>query len=112
MLESISNDLIDSMDQIIKQERRKNTMKNKKKFVKDYLSTRVDFEAMKKEYANAWLSNKPKSWFYGDGIIPKYFTIDLIREATEKAGYKYSESDTTWLTILDIEWELINEYVL
>ena len=88
------------------------TVKNKKKFVKDYLSTRVDFDGLKKEYANSWLASKPKSWFYGNGIISKYFTFHLLKEAIEKANYKYPESDRTWLTILDIQKELLNEYVL
>ena len=88
------------------------TVKNKKKFVKDYLSTRVDFDGLKKEYSVSWLSNKPKSWLYGNGIISKYFTFNLLKEAIEKAGYKYPESDRTWFIILDIQEELLNEYVL
>ena len=88
------------------------TAKNKKKIVKDYLSTRVDFDGLKKEYSASWLSSKPKSWLYGNGIISKYFTFNLLKEAIEKADYKYPESDRTWLTILDIQEELLNEYVL
>ena len=86
--------------------------KNKKKFVKDYLSTRVDFASLKKEYSSSWLASKPTSWLYGNGIISKYFTFNLLKEAIEKAGYKYPESDRTWLTILEIQEELLNEYVL
>ena len=41
------------------------------------------------------------------------FTYSIsIKEAIEKAGYKYPESDRTWFIILDIQEELLNEYVL
>lgn len=87
-------------------------MVNKKKIAKEYLRTRVDFEALKKEYKNSWLINKPHTWLYGNGIVSMYFTHKLITEAIEKAGYKYPESDRTWATILDIQRELLNEYIL
>ena len=86
-------------------------MKNKKEFTKEYLASRVDFLALNKEYKNSWLVSKPNSWLYGNGIVSKYFNYKLLKEAIGKAGYKYPESERTWNTILDIQKELINEYV-
>lgn len=86
-------------------------MKNKKEFVKSYLYNRVNFKSLKSEYENSWLVNKPKSWFYGNGIVSKHFNHSLVSEAIEKAGYKYPNSDRTWLTIIEIQKELIDKYV-
>lgn len=85
-------------------------MTNKKKIMKDYLAKNVDFDGLVMEYKDSWIATKPKSWLYGNGMVNKYF-YEPTKKAMEVAGYKYPDSDRTWNTALDVQRELIDEYV-
>lgn len=81
---------------------------NKKAQVKNYLRENVDFTGFKAEVKNSWLANRPISELRYNGVTSKYF-YEKSKEAVKLAGYKYPESDRTWLTVNDVIAELIAE---
>lgn len=84
-------------------------MKNKKEFVKIYLLNHVDMWALKEDYKESWLIDKPFSWLHDNGIVFKHF-YKHAKKAVELAGYKYPSSNRTLLTVLDVQKEIINNH--
>lgn len=81
---------------------------NKKAQVKNYLRDNVDFAGFKADVKNSWLANRPISELRYNGVTSKYF-YEKSKEAVNLAGYKYPESDRTWLTVDGVIAELITE---
>lgn len=80
----------------------------KKEIMKRYLAERVDFEGLRNDVKNSWLKDRPKSEIPYNGITGKYF-YKLGEEAIKVAGYKFPDSDRTYLTLFEVTKELIFE---
>lgn len=80
----------------------------KKEIMKRYLAERVDFDGLRNDVKNSWLKDRPKSEIPYNGITGKYFG-KFDEEAIKAAGYKFPDSDRTYLTLFDVTKELIHE---
>ncbi|MDT2783124.1 hypothetical protein P7G87_00285 [Enterococcus asini] len=83
---------------------------SKKQIAKKYLREHVDFAGLTHEWKHSWLSSKPKSWLFTNGLSFQYFYAHQ-KKAIEVAGYKHPHSDRTWLTMNAIQRELIEEII-
>ena len=82
---------------------------SKKQMIRRYLLDNVDLFALKRDYHDSWLIKKPFNWLYNSGIVSTHFNYTLMKKAIEYAGYKYPDSDRTWLTAIEARNEIIEE---
>ena len=86
-------------------------MTSKKQLLKIFLEKEVNFNQLQADYNNSWFRNMSRDWLYDNGIVSGHFNATLIKKAIEYAGYIYPSSDRTWRTVLEVQRELVDEYI-
>lgn len=80
---------------------------SKKQVAKQYIIDNTDWESLKKAYQNSWLVEKPFNWLLDNGIVVAH--TPKIKDVIAVAGYKHTESDSTWERVIELRREVIQE---